>query len=164
MAYYHGPASNSIKAHKEHVKFLTPYVKEFCKERKVKTLAFSGLSGMINGLPLSLKLGYERIIVRRTKERSHACQPMDCGDNIGDYVIIDDLCDTGKTIERIHKVITKETSVKCRGIILVSEYKNQKMCARIIQRFVDIKEKDILCIDSSTFYEYANKKGINGVQ
>jgi len=85
-------------------------------EVKFDSIAISGWSGALFGIPLAIKLNKRIIIVR--KDGSFHGNRVE-GKNTKRFIIVDDLIDTGETVRRIYKgVKCVWPSSKCIGIFL----------------------------------------------
>ena len=74
------------------------------QEVKPTHIVATGSSGQAIAWPVSYKLGLPVCIVRKESEKSHAGNISGTGD-LGNYIIIDDLIDSGNTIRRVLKTI-----------------------------------------------------------
>lgn len=88
---------------------------------RVDLIVGTGISGTLLLIPVSLKSGIRCGVVRKQNSGSHSGRKIETGtyDDIGRYVIIDDFVESGETVERIIKTITKiHPQSECVGIIL----------------------------------------------
>ena len=91
-------------------------------------IVFKGVSGAIVAPLVAYKLNKSCIVVRKENEKTHSYQgievPDDEFDTCKNYIIIDDLIDTGKTIINIIRKVDEMmvSSPKCVGIYLYDQY------------------------------------------
>jgi hypothetical protein len=71
-------------------------------------LAVSGVSGQSIGWPVSYKIGLPVCVVRRPNEGAHTSGLLIGNGEMGNYVILDDLISSGKTINRILNAVVEE--------------------------------------------------------
>jgi adenine/guanine phosphoribosyltransferase-like PRPP-binding protein len=98
----------------------------------VDSIAAMGSSGMLMAGAVSVKTGIPITLVRKSLDGSHAQEEhfgcgRDCveGKTKGNYIIIDDMIATGRTIIRIIDAIyMKNANRKCAGIILYRSLKS----------------------------------------
>lgn len=90
------------------------------------SIAFSGVSGAIPASVLSLRLNKNLILVRSHRENRHQNLVTEVG--MPKYIIVDDLIDRGRTVERIIQIIqTKLFRASCQGIFLYSRINRFKL-------------------------------------
>lgn len=68
------------------------------------TIACTGVSGLVVAVPLAQRMGRKIVIVRKGGDGTHSANRIEANcfpGEIGKYIIVDDLTDTGKTIENI---------------------------------------------------------------
>ncbi len=82
-------------------------------------IAVRGMSGAVIGGLISAFSGLPLIIVRKDDDQRHGYYNVQGPrDFVGDYVIVDDLIDSGLTIDKIMLQINHETTAMCIGIFL----------------------------------------------
>lgn len=106
-------------------------IKAFCKKNVISHLVVSGISGQSIGWPVSYKINLPICVVRKKNEESHGALLEGRGE-LEDYIILDDLIDSGATLRRIVETIhsyQKEHKgerlgkiiPKCRGIFIFNQ-------------------------------------------
>lgn len=96
---------------------------EVIREReKAEIVVVRGLSGVLVATAMSTLFGTPFAVVRKDTESSHG-EPLELGDRLGkfkNWIIVDDLISSGKTIEQIADRVRYCWSIsgKCKGIIL----------------------------------------------
>lgn len=84
-------------------------------------IAVRGLSGQLVGIPVSLIMRKELIIVRKRDERAHSVQNpgmREAGQN-GRYIIIDDFMSSGDTVAAIrHKIRAERPDLQLTGLYM----------------------------------------------
>jgi len=102
------------------------------QRREFEAIAFRGTSGAAMAYPLSLKLKKPLICVR--KDGSHSSLRVEGAYGVRTYVIVDDLIDTGATMDKIIKGVKaayvrnhEKLVPQCVGIFLYSaNYSSRK--------------------------------------
>lgn len=127
-AHYLLPLLNGQSATKNVDRFV-----KLIKDSKVdfKYIVVRGLSGVLMGTLVAAKMEKSLAIIRKTTEGSHGFSVEAGGGNWGEtmkgnFIIIDDLIDSGATI---HAILTemKEYNILCSGIFLYYDHnKNGK--------------------------------------
>lgn len=119
--YYHVPYLKGVINPKDRkkkieriIKMLKPYNDRFT------TFAFMGMSGALIAPLLADKMGKDILLVRKN-DKSHSYYNAE-GRVDGDYVIIDDLVDSGKTVRKIIDDISKVYPIKCVALVLYDNY------------------------------------------
>lgn len=89
---------------------------------KFDTLVFRGFSGTLVGPATALRLGKRWALIRKQGDTAHSSRIVE-GDNIGDYVIIDDFLDTGHTVRTIAETLSKLTEIRsaCVGVVFYEQ-------------------------------------------
>lgn len=99
---------------------------EVIREReKAEIVVVRGLSGVLVATAMSTLFGTPFAVVRKDTESSHG-EPLELSDRLGkfkNWIIVDDLISSGKTIEQIADRVRVyqccwSISGKCKGIIL----------------------------------------------
>jgi len=83
------------------------------------TIVCCGISGIVFGLPLARKMGRKIVIVRKDGDGTHSTNRVesDCFANeVGNYIIVDDLIDSGATLERILKEMKEHSGKKGKHV------------------------------------------------
>lgn len=92
----------------------------FRKKTSVDAIAFTGHSGSAVAYPLSCKLRIPLVCIRKGKSHSSHIYEGVCP--VGNYIIVDDFIDTGRTIRRIKKQVREYSkSANLVGIFLYSQ-------------------------------------------
>lgn len=93
-----------------------------------KAIAFRGTSGALIAPIIAYKLNKNIICIRKLEERNHSGYRMEGVRGNFDYIIIDDLIDSGATIRAITQGVNDGNShygkANCVGIIL---YRNKQL-------------------------------------
>jgi adenine/guanine phosphoribosyltransferase-like PRPP-binding protein len=90
-------------------------LKRHFKLKDIDTIAVRGVSGMVMGAQLALKLNKNLCVVRK-KDGSHSDNDVESGMAFqGNYIILDDLIDTGATIKAILKKIKENDAQAVRS-------------------------------------------------
>ena len=89
----------------------------------IKAVAVTGVSGLTVGSIISYNTGLPMIVVRKPNEKTHSDYSVEYSDSIEsknlNYCIIDDLIDSGKTIDNmILRIQKEEEGFKCTKIYL----------------------------------------------
>lgn len=123
MAYYLMnvlPLANMIKQSKMAVKALKNY--EF------DAIAFTGLSGALTAIPVSLALKKPLIAVRKPRDDRHSSRLVEGYIKAKTYIILDDFVASGATARRIYKAIKEfSPNAKCLGVLEVSNINDIKL-------------------------------------
>lgn len=83
------------------------------------TIVCSGVSGIVFALPLAKKMGRKIAIVRKDGDGTHSTYKVesDCfADEVGKYLIVDDLVDSGATLDRIIKAMKERSKSKAKHV------------------------------------------------
>lgn len=84
------------------------------QQYKFQAIAALGNSGVPIAAALSLRMKKHLIVVRANGVKSHdghqLCGPYKADAKLQSYIIMDDLVDSGQTINRIHKYVSKDYS------------------------------------------------------
>ena len=84
------------------------------------TLAFAGISGAVIGPALAIKLKKECLLVRKDCDKHCTRENVSGHEGVKSYLIVDDLIDSGRTVEMIQKKIYQfSKSAKCIGVVQV---------------------------------------------
>lgn len=100
--------------HDNHLDDTAMYVRQAAVElrphrREFKFLVATGMSGVIVGSPLALRVNRPLVVIRKPTDDSHQHSPVvNRNDAEGPYVIIDDFISSGATLRRIHTVMEEE--------------------------------------------------------
>ena len=78
------------------------------KVKKIDAIVVTGVSGLLVGPTVSLRTKIPIIVVRK-KETTHSYLEVEGVQNIKNYIIIDDIVETGKTVETIYKKILEHS-------------------------------------------------------
>jgi adenine/guanine phosphoribosyltransferase-like PRPP-binding protein len=104
------------------------------EELDINSIAVIGVSGCVIGGALSLATGLPLIIVRKKDEKTHSFE----GElneveyistlDYAKYIFVDDVIDSGSTVERVNKIIGKNfgTFQNMEKIYLYSEIEDKK--------------------------------------
>lgn len=87
----------------------------------VDAIVGTGVSGILALVPVSIKSGVPFLVIRKKNDSSHTSSRIEpyISTDIRRYVIIDDLIDSGNTINQIIKVMTSRfAQSECVGIVL----------------------------------------------
>lgn len=77
-----------------------------CKD--FDTIVCTGVSGILFASPLSLFMKKNLVVVRKQRDASHSTNKIEANcycDEVGKWIFVDDLVDTGKTLTRVRKAI-----------------------------------------------------------
>jgi orotate phosphoribosyltransferase-like protein len=116
-ASWHSPVFSNTKKFRKLVNAYVKVLSSFYKKHKFDAIAFSGVSGSPLGGAISYALGVPMINVRKKGDPNHSyCNVI--GNVNGPYVIVDDLIETGCTMNRIVKQITRvaKGDTKCDNV------------------------------------------------
>lgn len=110
------------------------------------SIAITGMSGIIGSIVAHRK-DRELIIVRKDSEQSHSSYEVEYTRAGGDYVFVDDLIDSGKTVLRVLEKLSDRNRT-CVGIIL---YNNTYSYESVLSDFVhmipaEYKDIPIYCV------------------
>jgi adenine/guanine phosphoribosyltransferase-like PRPP-binding protein len=103
---------------------------------KFDAIACTGLSGSLVAPAVAAELDKPIVIVRKG-ESSHG-NTIESSKNFKDafnYIIIDDLVESGRTMTRIKKVLTKECGAKCVGIYFYNQDSSEGRVVNYQKRF-----------------------------
>lgn len=106
------------------VDHVSAVIKDWLHEHpEVSHIAVTGVSGQSVGWPLSYKLNIPLLVVRKSGERSHGVRSLIGHGQLTNYVILDDMIESGATIRAIWKSVkegaaTKRTLPECKAIFL----------------------------------------------
>ena len=91
-------------------------------------IAFCGHSGALLVPTVATNLGVGMLMVRKSIQGCHSIHPVEGFSKTEKYIIIDDLIDTGKTIDRIQRRIKNHINnkAKCVGIFLYGDWRRVK--------------------------------------
>lgn len=81
-------------------------------KRKFDTIVFTGSSGCMIGPALATKLDKQMLLVRKECDGSHSSYLCEGYYELVNYVIVDDLVCTGRTIERLVKQVSDNCDIK----------------------------------------------------
>ncbi len=79
---------------------LADTIGKWCKENKVDSLAVCGVSGLVPASVVSAMYGVNLIAVRKADDKTHGF-PVQGPEDVGRWAILDDLMETGATIDHI---------------------------------------------------------------
>jgi adenine/guanine phosphoribosyltransferase-like PRPP-binding protein len=128
------------------VDILKPYVDEF------DAIAVSGASGMLLASVADL-LHKNIILVRKQRDDSHSIQSVE-GPRDGRYIILDDIVDSGATVQRMYdEILAFNKHATCVGIVMY--YWNQ-------QRLEPVKRDELPGWSNGNYSDYLmrNEQGI----
>lgn len=83
------------------------------------TIACTGVSGIVIGLALAQRMGRKVAIVRKNGDGTHSGNRIEANcfpEEIGKYIIVDDLTESGKTIKRIVTALKKHAPRKTKHV------------------------------------------------
>lgn len=104
-------ASYLVNAMFDHEKNLAEAV-ENLKGAEFDTIVVTGVSGLVFGVPLAQKMKKHIAIVRKDKDGTHSHKSIEATvkrDELGRWLFVDDLIDTGKTEKRVKAKIKEHT-------------------------------------------------------
>jgi adenine/guanine phosphoribosyltransferase-like PRPP-binding protein len=79
---------------------------------KFDTIACMGVSGIMFGSPLALMMNKNIAVVRKTSDKRHSTHKVELSctlSEVGRFIVVDDLIDSGKTLKKIKKTLIEET-------------------------------------------------------
>ena len=88
-------------------------------------LVFTGLSGILVGLPVADLTQRQFAVVRKPNDSSHACYLVE-GYSFSEYVIVDDFMSSGDTIKRIIDTMRERDGSVCKGILFYDNHRAGK--------------------------------------
>ena len=102
------------------------------KDCDFDSFAVSGVSGLLIGTLAAERMGKGLIVVRKG-ESCHSDTQIECSDDAHKFVIIDDLCCTGETLQRIVDQIAIRCAVlkfnmPCEGVFLYDCFLRRIVC------------------------------------
>lgn len=120
------------------VPVVTKVVKKILRKNKnIDHLVCTGISGQSITWPVANNIGIPVAVMRKAGEKAHTGDVKFIGfGEINQYIIIDDIIDSGKTIHCIFKELSNE---ECKAIILWNAYGYD------IDHHFDYKNKKIPC-------------------
>lgn len=83
------------------------------------TIVCSGVSGIVFAVQLAQRMGRKVAIVRKDGDGTHSTNKIEANcfpNEIGKYIIVDDLIDSGKTIDRIVAAMKKHAPRKTKHV------------------------------------------------
>lgn len=104
-------ASYLVNAMFDHEKNLAEAV-ENLKGTEFDTIVVTGVSGLVFGVPLAQKMNKHIAIVRKEQDGTHSHKSIEATvkrDELGRWLFVDDLIDTGKTEKRVKAKIKEHT-------------------------------------------------------
>ena len=115
---------------KKTVNGISSKMKKFKKDIPFDYVCLTGISGAAIGFPVCVRMGYNPLFIRKSQDKTHSSfmiegyvEKLKENENIK-YVIIDDLIDSGKTINRIIKTMKNAFNhSECVGIFLYNHDK-----------------------------------------
>ena len=117
-----------MKEHKRILNKLSKTIKKINRKTPIEAIAFAGMSGAAVAFPLSVSLRIPLICIRKYRS-SHFTGTYEGAIIQGNYVIIDDLVDSGDTIRRIHKNVKKVCcDAKLVGVLLYNQELGRDNC------------------------------------
>ena len=118
----------NISARNKIVKRITKLIRE-SELKQAEFIAVSGISGLVIGSIVAQKLEKQLVVIRKRGEITHSGHVVE-GINLAHtkYIIIDDLCDTGTTLNwiRDNLEINSKLTLYCVGLILYEYYNKHK--------------------------------------
>lgn len=99
---------------------------KIAKHTPFEAIAFRGMSGAALAYPLSYLMDIPLLCVRKKKNSCHSIYKVEGYTGAGSYIIIDDFIETGNTVNKIIKHISKHSLATPVGIYL---YNNSSCCA-----------------------------------
>lgn len=110
---------------------LVKKVRKFKKTTNFSHIAVMGVSGQSVAWPISYLTGIPILVVRKQNEKSaYSTDTIIGSGKVQTYIIVDDLIESGNTVDAIVKEITKQfdNTAQCVGIFLYNKYaRHQKM-------------------------------------
>lgn len=104
---------NGFFSYTKHLKEATKNIRESGVE--FDTIVVTGISGIIFGLPLARKLKKHIVIVRKDDDGAHSTKEVEgtvFPENIGRWLFVDDLIDSGKTKRRVTEKVNSSSNRK----------------------------------------------------
>lgn len=96
------------KVYRFNIREMKDKIVKFKKKNKFDTIAFSGHSGAAYAYPLSVQLKCDLICIRKSKTARYDAK-FEGNEDCQNYIIVDDCIDTGVTVKRIQKEISKHS-------------------------------------------------------
>lgn len=103
---------------KDHIKSTVEYLRK--SDLTYDTIAFCGMSGALIAPPVAVKLGKDLLMVRKDSDDRHSCYHVLGNTETKNYIIVDDLISSGKTLRHIINKIENSDVVSkpiLRGIL-----------------------------------------------
>lgn len=75
------------------------------KNKKIRAIAFTGVSGAAVAFPVAAITGIDLICVRKKRDSSHSCLSVEGAVNVDEIVVIDDFMSSGATLKKIVRSI-----------------------------------------------------------
>ena len=84
------------------------------------SIAFRGMSGTLVAPTIAFRLKKNPVLIRKECDGSHSGRSIEANSEVVDYIIIDDLIESGTTIKRIVEAMDERgiTPDHCKGIFL----------------------------------------------
>lgn len=97
-------------------------IRKIHKKTKINAIAFTGSSGAALAYPVSYITGIPLLCVRKSTKDNHYHNKLEGYVNPKNYVIIDDIIATGRTVKSIRKAIAKESpKSKLLNVVLYNQ-------------------------------------------
>jgi adenine/guanine phosphoribosyltransferase-like PRPP-binding protein len=101
------------------IRRMTKFLK--ARQHEFDAIAVRGVSGVLVGGPLSLRLRKPLIVVRKKEDNSHSCYRIEGDKTATRYVIIDDLIASGRTVKHIIDGMKDFNGGRLVGILLYND-------------------------------------------
>ena len=106
------------------VDFIRPFADRF------DAIAVRGISGLLVGVPLALRLDKQLIVVRKPKDDTHSPYMVE-GYAAGErYLIVDDFVSTGATVKEIQKALKTDENFKHYELAGLYEWNHAEFSTR----------------------------------
>lgn len=77
--------------------------------RDVDSVVCTGISGLLIAPAIAMAFGWNLAVVRKSSDIAmHSATNVETADTVGGYLFVDDLIDTGATLERVEKELERE--------------------------------------------------------
>ena len=118
--------SEYLSLHGETLRNTTKKVRSIIKKNNLRftSIAFRGMSGALVAPAVAAALGKNLVLVRKRSEGCHTIRVVE-GEQSGNYIIIDDFIETGRTCKTIISEIAKHNKT-ARKRMLYFENKKRK--------------------------------------
>lgn len=116
-------------------------IRKIHKKTKINAIAFTGSSGAALAYPVSYITGIPLLCIRKSTKDNHYRNRLEGHVNPKNYIIIDDIIATGRTVKSIRKAIAKESpKSKLLNVVLYNQFGGNG--------FDSSFDADIICVTS----------------